>query len=148
MHGVELVEARSQGFQIGRQRMNFPTRHRAFDYPREVEEFQEQGPLLGGELAGRHVLYGLRIEPGPAEDARDAGVGVLHVVDWVLVGLLNSDLEVEVHLGAVRGANVEVPRGVLPHLVQELVEGNEVPGTLADLDLLPAAYELYQPHEL
>src|SRR4028118_1423104 len=101
--------------------------------------------LLGGELPGGYIPDLLLAEAGPLEDARDAGVGVLHVEDGVLVRLLYGQLQVEVDLAPVRGPHVEVPCHVLPHLVQELIQRDDVAGPPAELDLLPLAHELDGP---
>src|SRR5215213_5086756 len=123
--------------------MNLSACGRVLNHPRKIEELQEQRPLLGGVDAGRHLFYVFRIKPSPPKDARYAGVSILHVIDRVLIRLLNGYGEVEVHLGSVREAHVEVACHILPHLVHKLVERYEISGTLADLDLLPSTHELY-----
>jgi hypothetical protein len=74
-----------------------------------------------------------------AEDRGDPGVGVLDVVDRVLGRLALGELDVEVDV-KVRAARPERPAGgVDADLGQELIEGDERPGSLAhrDLDAIP-----------
>ena len=75
---------------------------------------------------------------GVAEDAGDARVRVLHVVDGVLLRLLRR--EVDVDLDRLVGAAVdEIPaRGVDADLVHELVEEDDVAAPLRHLRLLAA----------
>ena len=102
----------------------------------------------GASAPGSNPTTASGPNPGPLEDARYAGVGVLHVEDGVLVGLADGEVQVEVHLGLVRGAHVEVARHVLPDLVEKLVQGDDVTGALAELHLLALAHELDQAHDL
>jgi hypothetical protein len=126
VHGVELVEAGGERFEIIGQRMHLAPGGGVPDHAREVRELQDQQALFESEIfLGGNLPHFFRAHPGPLKDARYAGVGVLHVEDRVLVGLADGKVEVEVHLRLVRGAHVEVARHIRPDLVQELVEGYE-----------------------
>ena len=67
-------------------------------------------------VAGGGPLTGL------GEDAPDARVGVLDVVDRVLLALLPGQVEVEVERGLVAALNQEEPRGVDADVVEEVAE--------------------------
>src|SRR4028119_515714 len=120
--GVERREAVGEGLEVGRYGVGLAPRGGALDHPRKVQKLQDKLALLGGELPGGNLSDLPLADPGPLEDARDAGVGVLHVEDGVLVRLIYGQLQVDVDLAPVRGPHVEVPRNVLPHLVQDLIQ--------------------------
>ena len=71
---------------------------------------------------------------GALEDAADAGVGVLDVVDGVFRGLFRGEFEVEVHLGAGSAGEEEIAAGVGAHFLYKFLEGDEVAGALGGLD--------------
>src|SRR4028118_630870 len=118
---ITLGKARSSRTSWRCARGGLAPRRGVLEQPRKGQERQDELALLGGELPGGNLSDLLLAEPGPLEDARVAGVGVLHVEDGVLVRLLYGKLQVEVDLAPVRGPHVEVPRHVLPHLVEQLI---------------------------
>src|SRR5215207_9761544 len=106
--GVELVETRGEGFEVGRDGMHLAFVGCVLYDAREVEELEHEEALLGGEIPCRDLAQCLGTRSCPLEDARYAGVGVLHVEDRVLVWVFYGEIQVEVHLSLVGGANVEV----------------------------------------
>src|SRR3954454_7663978 len=48
---VELVEARGEGFQIGRDRVDLPPRGAVLDHAWEVQQLQHEQTLLGREIS-------------------------------------------------------------------------------------------------
>src|SRR5215213_218091 len=132
---IELVETRGEGLEVGWDRMYLaPGRCVLYD-AREIEELEHEEPLFGREIPCRNLAQCLGARSSPPEDTRYTGVGVLHVKDGVLVGVFYGEIQIEVHLCLVRGAHVEVARHVLPHLVEQLVEGHYVARSFAELDL-------------
>ena len=93
----------------------------------ELEQALDQLTLGGLERRSRGGRTGARCDqprlgPGFAQDAGDASVGVLHVVDRVVVGLAAGQLEVEVNGGVVTAPEHEPARGVDADVVEQLVE--------------------------
>src|SRR5215211_9208222 len=145
VYGIELVEARGEGFQVGRDRVYLTPGGRILYDPGEVEEFEHEQAFFWREIPMWNLARLLRFGTGPLEDARDPGVGVLYVEDGVLFGLPDREIEVEVHLRLVGGSHVEVARHVLPHLVEQLIQGHYVAGPFAELDLFAFPHELHEP---
>src|SRR5918994_6402614 len=148
VNGIELVETCGEGFEVCWDRVYLALLGCVLYDAGEVEELEHEEALFGGEVSGGDLPNVLSASSGPLEDAGYAGVGVLHVEDRVLIGVFYGEIQVEVHLGLVGGAHVEVARHVLPHLVEQLVEAYEVACPLAELDLLSLAHELHEPHQL
>src|SRR3712207_4250274 len=98
MNRVELVEARSEGLEVRWDRVYLTPIGGVAYHPRKVQQLQREGAFLGGRLGRRDVVVGARVQPRAAENAGNAGVGVLDVEDGVLVGLPDRQVEVEVHL--------------------------------------------------
>src|SRR2546423_6476981 len=70
---------------------------------------------------------------GVAEDPRDTGMRVLHVVDGILLRALGCEIDVDVDRLVV-AARHEIPtRSVDADLVDQLVEEDDVPAPLRDL---------------
>src|SRR5215212_7647925 len=82
--GVELVEARGEGFEVGRDRVYLTPGCRILYNAGEIEEFEHEQAFFGREIPDRNLAQFLGTSTGPLEDARDPGVGVLHVEDGVL----------------------------------------------------------------
>src|SRR5215217_2096563 len=146
--GIELVEARSKGLEVGWDGVHLALVGCVLYDAGEVEEFEHEEALFWREIPCTDLAPCLWARACPLEDARYPGVGVLHVEDRVLVGVFYSEIQIEVHLRLVGGAHVEVARHVLPHLVQQLVEAHDVAGPLADLHLIPSTNQLHQPYYL
>src|SRR5919107_520512 len=145
--GIELVEARGEGLEVGRDRMHLTPCGRVLYDAGIVEQLEHEEALFGCEIPCRDLARCLGVRARPLEDAGYPGVGVLHVEDGVLFGVLYSEVQVEVHLRLVGRAYVEVARHVLPHLVEQLVEGHYVARPLAELDLLTLPHELHEPNQ-
>ena len=75
------------------------------------------------------------------EDAGDAGVGVLHVVDRVLVALALRQVDVELHLGVGGALEEEEAAGVGADLIDDLAQGDDLAGALREAHGLAAALE-------
>ena len=84
---------------------------------------------------------------GFAQDAGDAGVGVLDVVDRVVVRLAAGELEVEVDRGVVTAPEHEPARRVDADVVEQLVEGDEVAAALRHLRPLAAFDDVDEAHD-
>ena len=69
-------------------------------------------------------------------------MGVLHVVDGVVGGLLARQLDVEVERLVGVAAQEEVARGVGAHLVEQVLERDHLAGTLAHAHGLAAAEQV------
>src|SRR5215218_934873 len=119
--GIELVEARGEGLEVGWDGVRLTSGGCILYDAGEVEELEHEEALLGREIPCTDLAQCLGARACTLEDTRYAGVGVLHVEDGVLVGVLYGEIQVEVHLGLVGGAHVEVARHILPHLVEQLV---------------------------
>src|SRR5215208_1494118 len=91
--GVELVEARGEGFEVGRDRVYLTPGCRILYNAGEIEEFEHEQAFFGREIPDRNLAQFLGTSTGPLEDARDPGVGVLHVEDGVLFGLPDREVE-------------------------------------------------------
>ena len=76
-----------------------------------------------------------------AQDAGDARVSVLDVVDGVLVRLLLRKLDVELHLALRRSLEEEEPAGVRAHLFDELAERHDLTRPLGEADCLASALQ-------
>ena len=88
-----------------------------------------------GDVATRGLHPPLR---RVAEDAGDAGVGILDIVDGVLLGFGLGQLQVEVHLGVGGALEQEESHRVGPHLVRHLPQGDDVPRPLGEAHHLAA----------
>src|SRR5215217_7270701 len=146
--GIELVEARGEGLEVGWDGMHLAPGGCVLYDAGEVEELEHEETLLGCEIPCRDLAQSIGTRSCPLENTRYPGVGVLHVEDRVLLGMLYGEIQVEVHLRLVGGAHVEVTRHVLPHLVKQLVEGHDVAGPPADLYLLSPTNQLDEPYYL
>src|SRR5207249_6784366 len=85
----------------------------------------------------REQLYvrAIRVDPalaGGAEDARDARVRVLHVVDGIVVRLLHRELEVELEWGVGAALQHEEARDVRADGVEHVLEQQVLSGASAD----------------
>src|SRR5690606_7088490 len=80
-----------------------------------------------------------RVDAGLAEDAGHAGVRVLDLVDRVLLGLVEGQVEVEEHLRVAAPHEEEVAGDVDAGLLEELPQRDELAGPLAEPDLPAAA---------
>src|SRR5207249_1143671 len=86
---------------------------------------------------------------GGSQDARDARVRVLHVVDGVLVRLLHRELEIEVELPVGARLQEEVPRRVLTDRFDDLLEQQELsspPSHPLEHALVQEAHVLVEDH--
>src|SRR5881409_2175870 len=86
---------------------------------------------------------------GRAQDARDARVRVLHVVDGVLVRLLHRELEIEIELSVGARLKKEIARRVLADGFDDLLKQEELIGTpLHPLEntLMQEAHVLVEDH--
>src|SRR5438093_1741247 len=96
----------------------------------ELREPQDEADEIELALGGQQRrVRAVRIDPplgGGAQDARDARVRVLHVVDGVLVRLLHRELEIEVELAVGARLKEEVTRRVLADGFDDLLEQEEL----------------------
>ena len=79
---------------------------------------------------------------GLAPDGAQAGVGVLHVVDGIVGGLLRPQIQVDVQGGVHRGAHQRVARAVNTDRVHEVFEGDHGACALGHLHGLTVAHEV------
>ena len=77
-----------------------------------------------------------------AEDRAEPGVGVLHVVDRVVAGLLGPDVEVEVDRRVAGVPDQGVPCGVGTQRLDQVVDEDHGPGALGHPHRLPVADEV------
>src|SRR5215208_3834709 len=119
--GIELVEACGEGLEVGWDGVHLTLVGCIVYDAGKVEELEHEEALFGREIPCREFPQCLGARACSLEDTRYPGVGVLHV---------------------------EVARHVLPHLVEQLVEGHDVAGPLADLHLIPSTNQLHQPYYL
>ena len=75
------------------------------------------------------------------EEAVDAGMGVLDVVDRVVAGLFLGKIDVKVHLGVECSCAEEIACCVGADFVHQFTQGDCLAGTLAHLDWLSVAEE-------
>src|SRR5829696_7351223 len=83
--GIELVEARSKGLEVGWDGVHLALVGCVLYDAGEVEEFEHEETLFWSELPRTDLAPCLWARACPLEDARYPGVGVLHVEDRVLV---------------------------------------------------------------
>ena len=117
----------------------------------ELSQSLDEGQLLGGvQHSGVHIpglghLSALLSQTG--NEGADAGVGVLDIVHGVLAVLPHRQIQVEVQ-GAGRGPGVEeVPGGVHADLVQQVVQGDGLAGTLGHTHRLAVLHQVDQLHQ-
>ena len=129
---VEAVEVVGDADRVGRDRMRRAPLGRLGDDLRELGEPLDEVALLRRERRERCPTAGYRAVR-VAQDAGDAGVRVLHVVDRVLLRLLRGEVDVDLDRLVVT-ARDEVPAGgVDADLVHELVEEDDVAAPLRHL---------------
>ena len=103
--------------------------------------FQKDQFVGGGAFEGLAFLFHL------AQDAADAGMRVLAVVDRVLGALLDGEVHVEFHLGTGFSRVEEEAGRVDGDVVEEVDEGDGVAGPLRDLDRFAVGGQLDELHE-
>src|SRR5262245_25342499 len=104
---------------------------RLCDDGRELDESFDQGPLLGRQLCRRVGPDG-RVA-GVAHDSGDPRRRILDVVDGVLLGLLGREVDVDLDRLVVAPRDEVPARGFDADLVHELVQRDDVAGTLGHL---------------
>ncbi len=85
--------------------------------------------------------------PGLREYREDPRVRVLHVVHGVLTGLLDRQVEVEVDGRVVRAGQQVPAHRVHADLGHQVVEGDELPGSLRHLRALAAPHQVDELHD-
>ena len=146
---VEIVEGGGHFRQVDGHPVRLPQTGGSGHLVREISQLAQEVPLRrGGEqhhvrgLVRVHALLG-----GGPQDGADAGVGVLHVVDRVVVALFLGQIQIEVQQG-IGAAHDEKEAGrVLAHVVDELVQGDETAGALGHLHHFAVFYQAHELHE-
>src|SRR3954465_2310361 len=125
---VEAVEVVRNADRVGRQGVGPATLGRLLDDGRKLREPLDELALFRSEGARRRRESLASV--GVPEDARNARVRVLHVVDGILVGPLPGEVDVDLHRLLVPAGEEVPPGGVDADLVQEVVEKDDVAAPL------------------
>ena len=132
-HGGTAVEVVRDPDRVGGDRVRGAAHRGLCGDAGELHQPLHELSLLGHERLGQRDLERLVVERlGVAEDAGDAGVRVLDVVDGVLVVLLAELLTVDGERGVGGEAGEGVPDGVGPDPVDEVAELDDVAGALRE----------------
>ena len=102
--------------------------HQLWEAEREPHEIELRGI---GEERDVSAVGGEAPLGGRAEDARDPGVRVLHVVDGVVVGLLHGELEVEIERRVRAALKEKEARRVDADRVEDVLEEEVLARALA-----------------
>ena len=77
-----------------------------------------------------------------AENRVNTCMSVLHIIDRVRGGLLNSQAQIELHLGVSLSLIKEETRGIYRHLVQQVAELDGLAGTLGHTNDFAVAHQI------
>src|SRR6266550_4272188 len=130
MIAIEAVERAGELERVGRELMDTIVLTYVVDELREPQNEPDEVELaLCRKECGVRAIRVDAALIGRSQDARDARVRVLHVVDGVLVRLLHRELEIEVELPVGARLQEEVPRRVLADCLDDLLEQQELSST-------------------
>src|SRR6266550_3005907 len=129
MIAIEAVERAGELERVGRELMDTIVLTYVVDELREPQNEPDEVELaLCRKECGVRAIRVDAALIGRSQDARDARVRVLHVVDGVLVRLLHRELEIEVELPVRARLKEEVARRVLADGLDDLFEQEELSG--------------------
>ena len=127
------MEVAGEILEVARDPMGLAQLARLRDGPRKVPQSGQEGSL--GVMSEQR-----RVEPvgemhailtGQSGDVAGPGVGVLHVEDGVLVGVLGQQVQINVDHRVRRGPGECIARGVDSHGLDEILQHHDGPRSLA-----------------